>query len=394
MTRKKEILIGSIIVLAIIGFFGIKILDLSFDREGVLGKIDEAIESGNTDYLKSHLEVRGLDRDLTDKEVENIGEALRGISVYSLSDGREDPDANIYIKKKGKEKLIFDKYIIVLKPYDLTIASNIEGTKVFIDGEEVGVFKEDEDFVYRDLLPGKHRVKINYKGEYADIEEEEEILALNREGTNEIYLDLKVSGRYIHVESNLEDAKLFINGEDTGVKIYEEYELGPLDEKKKIKISARARIDGKDYESDIVEITSASGNYHTLNIDYQEPMSKEEVMRDVKALIGAYEVGLIDAVNYGSYTYIDDYIEYASPFMKAQKKLISNLYEKGTEEDLLSYEIEDISILSQQIVSVTVRESHMIYYKSGDKKQVDNKWVYTVVNIDDEFYIRDIKAAK
>lgn len=394
MNRKKEILIGAIIVLAIIGFFGIKILDLSFDREGVLEKIDEAIESGNTDYLKSHLEVRGLDRDLTDKEVENIGEALKDISVYSLSDGKEDPDANIYIKKKGKEKLIFDKYIIVLKPYDLTIASNIEGTKVFIDGEEVGAFKEDEDFVYRDLLPGSHVVKINYQGEYADIEEEEEILALNREGTNEIYLDLQVSGRYIHVESNLEDAKLFINGEDTGVKIYEEYELGPLDEKKKIKISARAKIDGEEYESDIVEITSASGNYHTLNIDYQEPMSKEEVMRDVEALIEAYEIGLIDAVNYGSYSYIDNYIEYASPFMKAQKKLISNLYEKGTEEDLLSYEIEDISILSQQIVSVTVRESHMIYYESGDKKQVDNKWVYTVVNIDDEFYIRDIKAAK
>lgn len=394
MNRKKEILIGSLIIVAIVLFFGIKILDLSFDRDGVLEKIDEAIVEGDRDYLRSHIEVRGLDRDLTDEEVEKIGEALKDISVYSLNDQKDDPDANIYTKKKGKERLIFDKYIIVLKPYDLTISQNLPGTKVFIDGKEVGEFEEDEEFVYRDLLPGKHEVKISYQGDYAQMEVEEELLALKQSNDNELYLNIEARGRYIYVESNLEEATLFVNGEDTGLNIYSEEKFGPIDENKKIKISARAKVEGVEYKSDVVEIDKNSGDYHSLNIDYEEPMSKEEVKESVNRLIESYETGLISAVNYGSYSYIDSYIEYGSPFMKAQKKLIDNLYSKGTREDLLSYNIEEISILSDKIVSVTVSESHMIYYESGDKKQVDNKWTYTVAHIEDEFFIRDIKEAK
>ncbi|OLS02615.1 TcaA NTF2-like domain-containing protein [Tissierella creatinophila] len=394
MNRKTEILIGSLVVAVILVFLGIKIFGVSFDRDMVLQKIDEAIEKKDVKYLKDHIEVRGENKELSEKVIEEIVEELEDISVYSLSEYKDDSDTNIYIKKKGKENIIFDKYTIVLKPYDLTISQNIEGTKVFIDDNEVGKFKNDKDFVYKNLMPGKHIVKIAYKDEYVNIEKEEEIMAFNMDNGNEIYLSLELEGRYITVESNIEEATLYIDGKDTEINIYNEYRFGPIDEKKKMNISAKAKIDGKEYESEKINVGDTDYNHFELYIDYEEPMSRQELLREVDNLIDGYETGLVNAINYNSYSYLDGYIEYGSPFMKAQKKLISNLYEKGTTEDLLSYNITDVTSVSDNILSVTVEESHMIYFEGETKKEVNNKWNYTVVNIDDELFIRDIKAAK
>lgn len=393
MNRKTEILIGSLIVILLVSFLGFKFLGNKYDRDSALSKIDEAILSGDMDYLAKHIEVRGLGRDLTEEEVRSIHEVLKDISVYSLNDQKDDPEANIYIMQKGKEKLFFDKYIIALKPYSLVMEPNMEGTEIFINDEKVGDFKENEEFLYDNLLPGVHKIKLLYQGDYAKLEEEEEITAFRRDGSNEIHSYLQIHGQYIYVESNLEDATLLIDGEDTGIKIYDGYDLGPVDGKKR-KIAARVELDGQEYLSETKEISEDSSSSQRLNIDYEPPMSEEEIFGEIEKLIENYEINLIKAVNYGSYSYLENYIEFGSPFMKAQKKLIDNLYENGTKEELLAFQIENTNIVADDQVFVTVSESHMIIYKDGEKKEVNNKWTYELTNKDDKFLIRNLEKAK
>lgn len=393
MNRKMEILIGSLIVVLLVSFLGFKFLGNKYDRDSGLRKIDEAMVSGDMDYLAQHIEVRGLGRDLTEEETRSIHEVLKDVSVYSLKDQKDDPEANIYIMQKGKEKLFFDKYIIALNPYNLVVEPNMEGTQIFINDEKVGDFKENEEFTYDNLLPGIHKIKLLYEGDYAKLEEEEEITAFNRDGSNEIHSYLQVYGQYIYVESNLENATLLVDGKDTGIKIYDGYDLGPVDGKKR-KIAARVELDGQEYLSETKEISDSSSTSHNLTIDYEPPMSEKEVFGEIEQLIENYEINLIKAVNYGSYSYLENYIEFGSPFMKAQKKLIDNLYEKGTKEELLAFQIENTNIVSEDQVFVTVSESHMIIYKDGEKKEVNNKWTYELVNKDDKFLIRNLEKAK
>ena len=65
MNRKLEILIGIVIVLALVLFIGIGIFNTVFDSEAIIGKIADAIDNNDMDYLKRHIEVEGIKNDGT-----------------------------------------------------------------------------------------------------------------------------------------------------------------------------------------------------------------------------------------------------------------------------------------------------------------------------------------
>lgn len=390
MSRKTEIILGSTILLLIILFFAYQILDDFLEIEDGLDRLEAAIMTGDIDYLQDHIYLEDLDRDLSEKELQDIAELLEYVSISSLWEEGRGPESNIYVIKDGREKIIFDKYKLGLRLYDLIIEENPKGTKVLINDKEVGSFEEGEDFTYQGLIPGYHKIELVYQGDFDSISQKEELVAFERGIDNKVYSTLRVDGRYVTVSSNLEEANLVVEGEDTGINIYESYEIGPLGNGEVV-VSARAVIDGETYESDEYRIDEYSNSSYDLYIDYEPGLTDEEITREIEELIGGYEAGLVLGVNYGSYSYLDDYIEYGSPFMKSQKKLIYNLYENGTSEELLSYGIEDIDIKSEDEVLVTVSESHMITYKTGKKEEVNNRWTYTIVKPDNQYLIRELK---
>src|SRR5699024_8141866 len=144
MNRKIELLIGSLILIVIIGFVFVK----SFDKDKNLGKLETALIDKDIDYLEKYIRVEGLDRDLDKEEIKDIVENLDSEYIKELKNHREDN--NIYIFTDGKEKFIYNKYYLGLKTYELIVEPSYEealaDTKVIIDGEEVGKIKEDEDF--------------------------------------------------------------------------------------------------------------------------------------------------------------------------------------------------------------------------------------------------------
>lgn len=399
MNKKIALIVGIVLIVVIVAVLGFNFLSKApRGSEGAseLAGLSKAVEEEDIKFLKDHIKVEGLDRKLEDQELEDISKLLGDISLNSLD--RDSSENNIYIKKDGKKNLFFDRYIIVLKTYDLSInSSNMEGTEVFIDGEKVGEFKEDEEFLYKDLLPGTHKVKLLFQGDYAKLEKEEEILAFNSGKDNEVYVPLSIEGDFVYIDSNIKDATLFIDDEDTGIDISEGYKLGPLDNRE-LKIYAQGTEDGKKVKSEVEKIQKDIRASYNLDIEKKEDPKEEkkdnkQLDREVSNLFKGYELGLIDAVNYGSYDYIDPYIEVGSPLMESQKKLINNLYSKGTTEELLSYNIEGINEISDGKISVVVSEKHMIYYANGESKEVKNKWNYTLVR-DGGLLLRDLKAAK
>ena len=404
MNRKLEILIGVVIVLALVLFIGIGIFNTVFDNEAIIGKIADAIDNNDIDYLKRHIEVEGIKKDsLTVDELTNIVETLKNnISRNSLKDYYENPQDNIYLKKKGKENILFDKYTLVLRPYSLSIESNIPGSEVYIDDEKVGVFdKGSNEFNYENMLPGKHSIKLIYKGEYGDLEQTEEIICFNM-SESEVYTNIYLDGQYVDIHSNIENATLYINDKDTKINLSDGYNLGPIPIDGSINIMAKANIDGEVYESEETSIYGYT-SYYNLYIDYEE--SIEEVFEEtaeviyqngdingsITALMEGYQYGMVEAINNANYSYVQAFIEGGSPLSKSQVNLVKHLSSKGTTEKLMDYTIHDITEVSDNIFEVQVSEQHNIFYSSGTNDTVSNKWIYTVIKQGDFVYLRDLR---
>jgi len=400
MNRKIELLIGSLILIVIIGFVFVK----SFDKDKNLGKLETALIDKDIDYLEKYIRVEGLDRDLDKEEIKDIVENLDSEYIKELKNHREDD--NIYIFTDGKEKFIYNKYYLGLKTYELIVEPSYEealaDTKVIIDGEEVGKIKEDEDFIYKKLIPGPHDIKFVKDSEFGKVEKEEKIVALNFGTDNSIYLDGYIPYQSIKVESNLKEAELYVDGKNTGINIYDGYKIEPLNEDADFKIKAVSKIDGKEHESDEVNIKDiVYAGYYEFIIDYnnendEESKDKENNVAngDLLDLMEGYQRGFVDAVNNNSYSYIEGYIEDGSSFMKAQKDLIKDLNKRGITEELTNFSIDDITDVSEEKILMTVTEKHRINYKDGTTKNVENKWEYTIIsNQQYEYLIRDLKKA-
>ena len=403
LSRKTEILIGFIIAAGLLAFIGVNIFNTLFDSDSMTDKIAEAISKDDIEYLKGHIRVEGMKEDLSTEELELISRLLRENNYHlNLEDSIDETDKSIYVEKKGREKLIFDKYILVLKPYKLSINTNIAGSKVYIDEREVATVTKDLSEIFiSDLTPGIYTVKILYEGDYAKIEKTEEIELFDK-FDNQVYTDIELDAGYIDVYSNRSEAILYIDGKNSGISLSDTYTLGPLSLEDPISLSARAKIHGATYESDTVELDGYSSDCE-LYIDYEEHQAAVEPkliykeyqglsdVDSINILMDNYQYGLIEAVNYNNYDIVSPYIEWGSPLETAQKKLVINLNAKGTSERLIDYTIHSIDKISENLFELSVSENHNIYYSNGKVELLSNKWIYTAVKYGDDFYLRNLR---
>ena len=408
MDRKSGLALGGIIalilvVLILLIFVGWSIFNNVFGTDDSLEELSAAIESEDLAYLKDYIEVRGSSMPLTDEELGDIVSLLNDYNVQDeLELYLESRENSIYLKKDKENS----KYILVLKPYDVEVESNLPGTKVFLDGEEIGKLKDDETtLILKSLRPGYHIVKLLYEGEYAQLENEEDILCFDPFNDKfQLYMDL--GGETVEIKSNEDQAFLYNNDENTNISLHSYYFLGPVAMDGSVTISAKAVIDGKTYESEKIDIVSNRYKYE-LDIDTSEDtankdtvsVSKEKVsetidnntIHKIYDVIESYQYALIPAVNEGNYGYLYPYIDNGSQLMREQENLVEDLSSRGIQEELVSYNIHNIVKLSDNKYEARVTEIHDIYYPNGEVKQVTNSWTYTVVRKNGEFYLSNLR---
>lgn len=408
MNRKLEIFLGILIVAIVLIFIGGNIFKGLFDSEVGIDKIQAAMDDNNLDYLKNRIEIEGREGNLKTEELKAIVDLLKD-SIYNgnLKGLDGDLDKNIYLKKEGKEKFIFDKYILVLKPYRVIVRSNIPDSIVYIDDNEVGLISKDSsELVCSNISPGVHNIRVVYEGEYSKLEGKDQIICFNRD-SDEFYSDINLDGSYVEIHSNIENANLYVNEENTNISLANGYKLGPIAMDKSISISAKAEIEGQVFESDVYYIDGYI-SYYDLYIDYveaEELVEVVEVVEDeliyseqeddyivmINNLMSNYQYGMVEAINSNNYNYVGDWIEEGSPLEISQLKLIDHLSSKGTSEKLVDYSIENISKVSDSIFEVKVSENHNIFYSSGKSDLVFNQWIYTVVKHGDSLYLRNLR---
>lgn len=182
MTRKKQMLLGGLIVIIILGFVGFSIFKIAFNKDKQLDNLYEAVYSEDVKYLKQHLHVKGK-TNLTDQDIHKVIDLLLDIGIENVyvADDRESSEDNIYISKEGKEKLIYDNFVVNMESVDLKLHSSINGAEVFLDGKSLGETDENYEFYHEDLIPGTYKIKVTYDGEHGKDQKTEEVYLYDNE---------------------------------------------------------------------------------------------------------------------------------------------------------------------------------------------------------------------
>lgn len=147
-----------------------------------------------------------------------------------------------------------------------------------------------------------------------------------------------------------------------------------------------------------IEISEYGGEYITYTKTNEEEINKQiakvqeaEDHEEITFLMNGYINNFADAVNFGNFYYIEDYLAPGSNIYKEQETFIENAYEKDIIEELIDYDILNIQRVDENTYAVTTSETFMIWV-DGDSKTNSYENKYSVKRINGEFLLTDIEV--
>jgi uncharacterized membrane protein YvbJ len=137
-----------------------------------------------------------------------------------------------------------------------------------------------------------------------------------------------------------------------------------------------------DLNSPVIEVTPEVNNHAKADTYY------------VEALLAGYETMLIEAINENDFSRVEKYLLKDSELYQSQKKLVSDLYNRGIKEKLISYNVLEINSDNDEEYEVYVDEEISLKYPDSDKWVTKNySWVYTAsYDADNRLGLKEIKA--
>ena len=105
----------------------------------------------------------------------------------------------------------------------------------------------------------------------------EETLDFSKAEENILEHDIDLKGAYVNIESNIENATVFINGEDTKITVLDAKEFGPFATDGSVEIHAEAKSPNGVMKSDTVTVSKNTNIY--LNFEEIETGNSENLKR-------------------------------------------------------------------------------------------------------------------
>lgn len=307
--KKRKWVIGlTIVVLSFIVFYQIGLSMTS--QKQLVDQFEKAINEEDAKALSTLLYSPDSELEVNEKTAENLlnlfiknpdrfDETLWGLSSQANIDKKEtnlrtawlefsSSLSPLEISNIGKTKLIFDEYKIEVTPQYMSIDTNLKDVKIFVDDELVEtVIDENSTIRLGPYLPGTYQVKAVYEGENASSELVEESELFSNAGEDYIYFDFNID--FLHINSNEDDAKILINGRDTGLTVDESDSLGMVALDGSLKLQLEKDYPWGRVKSEEIQINNRDVR---LNIDPIDEEFKEMIME----IINQYYINTFTAI--------------------------------------------------------------------------------------------------
>lgn len=221
--RAKIIVAISLPVLLLLGY----IIGMGVTSEDTFYKnLEIALKNGDEKELSSVIQYNG--KHLKKEELAPL------IKLYKEDDQKIAKTINDLknnntcdfelVENKG---IIGKKYILKVKSYDLKINCNFDQAEFNI----LGKGKVQSGSTVEGVIPGIYQIDGEYNTSYGKVSNSKEIVI-----TKDQEIEVDMPAIMLTVDSEFKDAKLFINGEDSKMKVKDASNIGPFPTDESVKL--------------------------------------------------------------------------------------------------------------------------------------------------------------
>ncbi|WP_040952263.1 zinc ribbon domain-containing protein [Gorillibacterium massiliense] len=249
------------------------------DDKGITGKkMAESLISANKNY-PSFLSDLMTSLKAQSKQMDSKGKSKK--TVFDLDElfGEGQTNTLLTLKKQGKSLLLYDRYVLQLQPYRLSVTTNLENTAIYVDGVQVGTVKgEYGTQEVEGLLPGLHKVKATYTGDFASFDKEEGVDLFSM-ADQHAQLTLNLPGDFVYLKTNYDGAAVYyLDDKDVTSLVREGKAIGPIAYDGTHKAVAEVLFPWGKMKSDEVVVDQM---YNTLTINPLSAEVKDQIMAAV-----------------------------------------------------------------------------------------------------------------
>ncbi|QCH26588.1 zinc ribbon domain-containing protein [Clostridium tyrobutyricum] len=327
-------------------------------------KIDESGSSTLISYFKDN-------PSYLNKVVDNMNTQISNTNLIKKASAASKNNFSLVIA--GRTMLFFPKYKVNVRPTFIQINTGIKNVELSLDGNKIG--KSDTDNFTKEFgpfMPGKYKLYANYKGNYTSLNKAYDIDLVDSENDRvnvDVFKDLK----YIQINGQYPNAEIFVNNKNSKVRISDAGNFGPVNPG--TKIYAIADEGGKKLKSDEYMVTSGDSDVELNFSDAEENLSN--VQSQIGNLMSMYTTSFCQAINSGDFSNTAPYLYPGSNLYNAQVKYVSDTYNKGVNEEIVSCSVISYNLSDDnKSGTVTTAEVYRIISKDGDSSIKSFKYTY------------------
>lgn len=294
LTKNKKVVatVCSLATLLLFVIIGSLFINQTYSPKSVVKTFKNAILKNDINALNKILYSRDSNLEITDG-------ALEYLINYFNSNNREFDETLTYLQNditnykeisyEGSQALLdidevfaltikeknwfFTKYGITIKPVYISISSNYLNSNIFINDKDYQIIDGYADSILvGPLLPSNYTITLKSKDLFdQDISE---TINVNPSSLDELYyletypLEFFTEYSTISIDSNVPEATIFVNGNNTGIQVQDTYDdFGPLNSNDKIYLSIN--INGTTYKTEEKYAFTYYGSL-TLNFAYSD----------------------------------------------------------------------------------------------------------------------------
>lgn len=373
----KYIILGFFIALLFIGYFSREISSVEGDT---LKRLEVALKEESAEKLSDIVFING-DKIPVEKLLPLI-EYFEGDSYkidLTISNLKKTNISEEFILKE-KKVLFFKRYTLEPKTYSIKLNSNYEDAELKLQNYDFVASGSTID----NIIPGVYDLEGKVQGDYGIIKTSKKILVMK--DTNEF---LNIEAVNISIDSEFEDAVVFVNNKSTNIMVKDFKNIGPFPIDKSVSIHIEKDTNWGNLISEEVKVSSVPNIYVDLSIqnDKLKDILKENVTSFYQSVFEALNKKDKSKIVFGS----EEAKERIYSILEKKYIFLENKYTINSievDEDKSLYEFKDNKYRATIVVDVDYKTQKKLF---GINPSNNSKFFFTRMVFEDDIWkIEDV----
>lgn len=265
LTKIQKIAIGGLVGLGVLSFVGYKIGENVYSQENQTEALIETLSGKDPKKIAEVLHSNDPNFEITAETMEPFVDYLENNPNYLNALVNELQFSNTYdsfeIKKDSKHLFFFDKYELFMEPVYAHVITNVDGAKIYNNDEEF-LTSDSDDFKKEigPLAPGTYEFSVEGVVNNNTLSSSTSVSLIDSDTLSDI--DLTLQGTYFEVQSDLNDAVVYVDEEEIGQLEDGMGSFGPMQVESGQMLHVEKSFGEETISSDPVELSDYDNTYY------------------------------------------------------------------------------------------------------------------------------------